>query len=449
MTLQFPSFHEKKLPSDIKLVWPEVNSHDTNILDRITGSLVGLAIGDALGASVEFRPHQYLVAYPVTDMVGGGTWGLQAGQWTDDTSMALCLASSLITQKGFNRYDQMVRYKWWYKYGYLSSTGQCFDIGNATRTALEEFYRRQMQLKKDYNYQTEFEVDQLLPDFIKHVQFNVNCSEEGVAGNGALMRLAPVPLFFCRQPPVAVEYSGQSARLTHGDNVAFDACRYYGALIVAAVNGEQKESLISDQFYDRHQSWFSSKPLHNDIIHIAKGSFKRPGGYKNGIRGKGHIVSALEAALWAFWSADTFEKGALNAVNLGDDTDTTAAIYGQLAGAHYGYHNIPTQWIHKLYANQLIICVAEWIAYLGRLKSQLPEQPYHIRNQLSISSIQPCYMNTTDSTRPMPSVNGKKSKRKPHHRRSNPVPKRLGFIETILSCGGRRKPKNRTKEKQT
>ncbi|CAF5126357.1 unnamed protein product, partial [Rotaria sp. Silwood1] len=90
------------------------------------------------------------------------------------------------------------------------------------------------------------------------------------------------------------------------------------------------------------------------IIHIAKGSFKQPGGYKDVIRGKGHIVLALEAALWAFWSADTFEKGAFNAVNLGDDTDTTAAIYGQLAGAYYGYHNIPTQWIHKLYANQLI-----------------------------------------------------------------------------------------------
>ncbi|CAF0983433.1 unnamed protein product [Rotaria sordida] len=345
MTLEFLSIHEKKLPGDIKIVWPTVKSKDTDTLYRITGSLVGLAVGDALGASVEFRPQQYLAAYPVTDMVAGGTWGLQAGQWTDDTSMALCLASSLITQKDFNPYDQMVRYKWWYKHGYLSSTGHCFDIGNATRTSLEEFYHRQMRLKKDYNYKTESEVDQLPLEFIKRTQFDVNCSGPDSAGNGALMRLAPVPLFFYRKPAVAVDLSGQSARLTHGDDVAFDACRYYGALIVAAVKGDSKESLISNEFYNCHQKWFGSKPLHDDVVRIARGSFKQPGGYKDGIRGKGHIVLALEAALWAFWSTDTFEKGALNAVNLGDDTDTTAAIYGQLAGAHYGYHNIPKKWI--------------------------------------------------------------------------------------------------------
>ncbi|CAF0903981.1 unnamed protein product [Rotaria sordida] len=273
----------------------------------------------------------------------GGTWDLQAGQWTDDTSMALCLASSLITQKGFNPYDQMIRYKWWYKHGYLSSIGQCFDIDNATRTSLEEFYHRQIQLKKDFNYQTESEIDQLPLDFIKQVQFDLNCSSPSISGNGALMRLAPVPLFFYRKPSLAVELSGQSARLTHGDDIAFDACRYYGALIVAVIHGESKENLLSDQFYDSHQIWFGSKPLHNEIVRITKGSFKRSRDYKDGIRDKGHIVWALEAALWAFESADTFEKGALNAVNLSDDTDTTAAIYGQLAGAYYGYWKIPAQ----------------------------------------------------------------------------------------------------------
>ncbi|CAF4626267.1 unnamed protein product, partial [Rotaria sp. Silwood2] len=265
MTLEFPSFREKKLPGDIKIVWPTVNFQNSVFLDRIVGSLVGLAVGDALGASVEFRPQQYLATHPLRDMIGGGTWGLQAGQWTDDTSMALCLASSLITQNGFNPYDQMVRYKWWYKYGYLSSTGQCFDIGNATRTSLEEFYDRQMRLKRDLSCQTELEVDELPLDFINHVQFDVNCSAQGIAGNGALMRLAPVPLFFYRKPAVAVEFSGQSARLTHGGDVAFDACRYYGALIAAAVSGESKENLISNQFYDSHQDWFSSKGVVDDM----------------------------------------------------------------------------------------------------------------------------------------------------------------------------------------
>ncbi|CAF4805776.1 unnamed protein product, partial [Rotaria sp. Silwood1] len=98
--------------------------------------MFGLAMGDALGAHVEFRPNSYLVANPVQDLVGGGTWGLQKGQFTDDTSMALCLANSLIACQDFVPYDQLVRYKWWYRHGYMSSTGQCFDIGAATRQSI-------------------------------------------------------------------------------------------------------------------------------------------------------------------------------------------------------------------------------------------------------------------------------------------------------------------------
>ncbi|CAF5069673.1 unnamed protein product, partial [Rotaria sp. Silwood1] len=126
-------------------------SVDENLLRRILGSLIGLALGDALGAHVEFRPHQYMVEHPVKDLQGGGTWGLQKGQFTDDTSMALCLAISLIIHCDFNPYDQLVRYKWWYKDGYMSSTGQCFDIGSSTRQALNEFERRQHHLAERHN----------------------------------------------------------------------------------------------------------------------------------------------------------------------------------------------------------------------------------------------------------------------------------------------------------
>ncbi|CAF3341506.1 unnamed protein product [Rotaria socialis] len=433
MELTFPSFDEKKLPDEIKIIRPTNKPQDTVTLDRITGSLIGLAIGDALGASVEFRPQSYLAAYPVTGMMGGGTWGLKAGQWTDDTSMALCLASSLITKKGFNPYDQLVRYKWWYKHGYLSSTGHCFDIGNATRASLEEFYARQMQLKREFGYKTEYEIDQLPLSAIKDAQFNVNCSKNDAAGNGALMRLAPVPLFFYQTPQSAVEFSGQSARLTHGDDVAFDACRYYGALIVAAVNGETKGSLLSNQFYIQHQNWFGSMPLHKEIVDIANGSFKRPGGYGDGIRGKGHIVPALQAALWAFWSTDTFEKGALNAVNLGDDTDTTAAIFGQLAGAHYGYRKIPSIWRETLYANQLIICIAEWIHYLGYPSSQISKTPTLSRRRdrsLSVSSIQSGYRGKSKLKRSHSSDHLEKSKKKSHHNLSR-------FLTNLVVCGRR------------
>ncbi|CAF2549008.1 unnamed protein product [Rotaria sp. Silwood2] len=278
--------------------------------------------------------------------------------------MALCLANSLIDCGDFVPYDQLVRYKWWYRHGYMSSTGHCFDIGAATKNSIQEFEKRQKKFANDWNISYE-EIDYISsPDLLR--KFDVNCSKDGVAGNGALMRLAPVPLFFYRNPEKAVKYSGDSGRITHGDDKAYDACRYYGALIVAALHGIPKDKLISDRFYDDNKQWFENQPLHVDILRIAKGSYKKPGGYDDGIRGKGYVASALEAALWAFWSDNnSFEEGALKAVNLGDDTDTTAAIYGQLAGACYGYQNLPKKWLKHVYAKNFIYHVSNWIFYEG------------------------------------------------------------------------------------
>ncbi|CAF1304772.1 unnamed protein product [Rotaria sordida] len=364
--VNFPSPNEKVLPHNIKLDKTPSYHEKDEVCDRIIGSLLGLAIGDALGASVEFRPQQYLSANPVRKMEGGGTWGLEAGKWTDDTSMALCLASSLITENCFNPYDQMVRYKWWHKYGYLSSTGHCFDIGQATRQSISEFSQRQKILKIYYRCRSEYEVDRLSLDSVERINdFNINCGDKDSAGNGALMRLAPVPLFYFKNPEYAIEYSARSAYLTHANKKAIDACRYYAALIIAALYGYHKQELLDNNFYSKHRLWFGQESLHNDILEICQGSYKK-GGYEQGIRGKGYIVSALQAALWAFWSDnDSFEKGALAAVNLGDDTDTTAAIYCQLAGAYYGYKQIPKDWLEKVYARDLIVSMAEWIHYRG------------------------------------------------------------------------------------
>ena len=336
---------------------------DDQILNRIAGSMIGMAIGDALGAHVEFRPHDYLVQHPVTDLSSGGTWGLEKGQFTDDTSMALCLATSLISCSGLNLYDQLVRYKWWYRHGYMSSTGKCFDIGNATRQSLEEFERRQVDFANIYQIHSD-QIDALSdPELLR--QFDVLCSGEGVAGNGALMRLAPVPLFFFQNPVAAVDYAGRSAQITHGDQKAVDACRYYSALIVATLNGESKDQLLADNFYENHVAWFDGKELHPDVLWVVRGSYKKHGGYEEGIRGGGYVVKALEAALWSFWSTTTFEAGALAAVNLGDDTDTTAAIYGQLAGAFYGLHGLPAHWVDQVYAKSFLLNVSRWIEHEG------------------------------------------------------------------------------------
>jgi ADP-ribosyl-[dinitrogen reductase] hydrolase len=278
--------------------------------------------------------------------------------------MALCLANSLIARRDFVPYDQLVRYKWWYKHGYMSSTGQCFDIGAATSQSLREFEQRQEKFAKENKI--PFKKLDKLSHMDQLSEFDVYCSEDGVAGNGALMRLAPVPLFFHRNIFLAIEFSGRSGQITHGDKKAADACRYYGALIAAALRGLTKNELLNKNFYLKHRKWFGEESLHEDIIIIARGSFKKTKGYEDGIRGKGYVVNALEAALWAFWSDNnSFEKGALNAVNLGDDTDTTAAIYGQLAGAYYGYSQLPTHWVDHVYARKFMITLSKWILYEG------------------------------------------------------------------------------------
>ena len=279
--------------------------------------------------------------------------------------MALCLASSLVACHDFVPYDQLVRYKWWYQYGYMSSIGECFSIGSATRDALDEFIRRQHIFAKKHKIHLD-DIDYLSdPQFLR--RFNVYCSTTGAAGNGALMRLAPVPLFFHEYLREAIVFSGYSAQITHGDRKAYDACRYFGALIFAATHNFTKDDLLDKDFYEKHRSWFGNTPLCDEIKTIAEGSYKKKGGYNDGIRGKGYIVDALEAALWAFWSDENdFEKGVLAAVNLGDDTDTTAAIYGQLAGAHYGYKNLPKKWVNQICAGKFILTLSKWIAYEGK-----------------------------------------------------------------------------------
>ena len=325
--------------------------------------------------------------------------------------MALCLANSLVARRGFVPYDQLVRYKWWYENGYMSSTGQCFDIGAATSQSLKEFIHRQDIFAKKHAIPRK-KIDNLSDrELLK--EFPVYCSMDGVAGNGALMRLAPVPLFFYRFQEAAVKFSGISGKITHGDDKAYDACRYYGALIVAALNNYTKDQLLDKDFYEKHKSWFGNKPLCKEIKMIMEGSYQKEGGYNDGIRGKGYIVNALEAALWAFWSdGNSFETGVLAAINLGDDADTTAAIYGQLAGAYYGYKNLPRKWVDQVYARTFTLNLSKWIAYEGENWKQteaiLPSPHSPVRPVQSVSAENiPQSLIMEDSPSPEPNSHSK------------------------------------------
>ncbi len=293
-------------------------------LDRHLGCLVGLAAGDALGTTSEFRsPGSF---EPIDDIVGGGPFRLEPGQWTDDTSMALCLAESLIARSGFDPLDQCERYLDWMKNGHLSSNGRCFDIGNTVSRALRNFQStRNPYSGPSGNYD---------------------------AGNGSIMRLAPVPMCFANDPEQAIHLSGESSRTTHQTTACIDACRYLGGLLAALLNGVGKETALSLAYHPTRGSWKEGDLCH-EIAVIAGGSFKTK--QPPQIRGTGYVVHSLEAALWAFHHSDNFRDGALLAVNLGDDADTTGAVYGQLAGAYYGLEGIPAEWKKKI-ADLDLIC---------------------------------------------------------------------------------------------
>ena len=277
---------------------------------RFQGCLMGLAAGDAVGTTVEFRPRGSFP--PVVDMVGGGPFGLKPGDWTDDTSMALCLATSLVEQGKFDPSDQVERYCRWQETGYLSSTGTCFDIGNTVAQALAQYRLTQEPFSGSTAPRT--------------------------AGNGCIMRLAPVPMFFAADPPAAIYQSGQSARTTHGAYECVAASRLFGGMLVAALRGESKNQVLGGQ------ADLDDVPA--SIGAIAAGQYRLKSA--NDIRGNGYVVDSLEAALWSFWATDSFESAVLKAVNLGDDADTTGAICGQLAGAFYGIDAIPQPWRQRL-----------------------------------------------------------------------------------------------------
>lgn len=294
---------------------------------RYRGALLGLAAGDALGTTLEFKPPGSFA--PIDDMVGGGPFRLAPGTWTDDTSMALCLAESLVECGGFDPVDQLERYVRWYRDGHMSATGDCFDIGATVRAALHRFEEtREPWCGSD---------------------------DSDLAGNGSLMRLAPVPLAFAADVRKAVQHAAESSRTTHAAREPVDACRYFAALLVGALRGAPKEDLLAGVYEPERDLWREA-PLAPAIARVASGSFWQRDPPE--VKGTGYVVDSLEAALWAFSRSTNFREGALLAVNLGHDADTTGAIYGQLAGAYYGDEGIPTEWRERLVWKDRIVAWA-------------------------------------------------------------------------------------------
>ncbi len=288
--------------------------------DRFRGCLLGLACGDAVGTTVEFCSRGSFP--PVTDMVGGGVFGLKPGEWTDDTSMALCLAASLVETAGFDAADQMRRYCRWVHDGYMSSNGRCFDVGNATYDAIERFGRTGEPI--------------------------AGSTDPYSAGNGCIMRLAPVPMFFYPDRAAVLARSAESSRPTHGAPECLDACRLFGAILHQALSGAGTEAILFAHAADGL--------ITENVQAIARGDWRDKAEAE--IKGSGYVVRSLEAALWCFWHTDSFEAAVLKATNLGDDADTTAAVVGQVAGAFYGEPDIPARWLARLALREEIAALA-------------------------------------------------------------------------------------------
>ena len=188
--------------------------------ERVRGCLLGLAAGDAVGTTVEFKDRGTFP--PVTDMIGGGPFDLEPGQWTDDTTMALCLAASLVEREGFDARDQMDRYLQWVRHGYMSCTGNCFDIGNTVAEALHRY----VETGEPYS----------------------GSADPMRAGNGCIMRLAPVPIYFFPDLEETIRRSEESSRTTHCAPQCLESCRLFGEILYRALSGITKEEVLSAPF---------------------------------------------------------------------------------------------------------------------------------------------------------------------------------------------------------
>jgi ADP-ribosylglycohydrolase len=303
---------------------PEVMDAARTLRDRFQGALLGLAVGDALAAHTQFRkPGSFA---PVGDLLGGGPFDLPRGAWTDDTAMALLLAESLLDREGFDAQDQVSRYVRWQREGYGSATGQCVGISaNVARALATAQYRRQP-------FAGSHDPEQLDKD--------------------PLARVAPVVMYFFSDAGTAVNRAAEAARITAQAPMVLDCVRLFAAMLRLALTGRDKEAVLRPP----RELW-TSVSTRAEVLALYEGSYLRR--MPPEITGGGHVVQALEAALWAFHHGETFREGALLAANLGRDSDVVTAAYGQLAGAYHGVSAIPGIWRNSLMRHEVVIDTAD------------------------------------------------------------------------------------------
>lgn len=277
------------------------------VKNKLLGSFLGLAIGDSVGTTVEFCDRDTFE--PVTDMIGQGPFNLPAGYYTDDTSMALCLAESLIIYPDLDSSDLLSRFSKWYRDGVNSPTGHCFDIGMTTVKAIINW---------------------------ENTKSIINNTDASTAGNGSIMRLAPAVIKYHDDSDKAISTAIMQGRTTHGSNEAVDSCDLLARILLAAFHAENKGKVID---IDVQEHWATN----------VKNILKTLDVSRDEVKSSGYVIHTLHAALWSFMNTNNFCDAILLATNLGDDSDTVAAVTGQIAGAYYGVDGIMIKWLDTLY----------------------------------------------------------------------------------------------------
>lgn len=303
---------------------PDVLDAARTLRERFQGALMGLAVGDALAANTQFRKPGTFAA--VGDLLGGGPFDLPRGAWTDDTAMALLLAESLLERDGFDAHDQVQRYGRWTREGYGSATGQCVGIAaNVARALATAQYKNQP-------FAGSHDPEQLDKD--------------------ALSRVAPVVMFFFSDVRVAISRAVEAARITAQAPMVLDCIRLLAAMIHLALSGRDKPMILKPP-----RDLWATPSTRLEVMTLYEGSYARRS--PPDITGGGHVLQALEAALWAFHQSDSFREGALLAANLGRDSDVVTAVYGALAGAHHGVSAIPGIWRNSLMKKEAVMETAD------------------------------------------------------------------------------------------
>lgn len=290
---------------------------------KIIAALWGVAVGDALGVPVEFKSREYLRNNPVTDMTGYGTHQQPAGTFSDDSSMTYCLAENLAVR--YNPDDIARNFIKWYRNGYWTAHGNVFDIGIATREALNRIINGETAL--------------LAGGF-----------EENSNGNGSLMRILPL-VFYLLDKPIEQRYlvTKEVSSITHMHVRSVISCFYYLEFARCLMLGKEKSEAYRG-LKDTVTAFLINRNINPDEIkrfdRLLKADIFEL--HENDIQSSGYVLHTLEAAMWCILTEENYKDAVLKAVNLGDDTDTTAAVTGGLAGLIYGCDGIPPLWLNKL-----------------------------------------------------------------------------------------------------